>query len=146
MNYRLIPDALRPVAEKIEAQERVSDAEAVALLRHVRRQSYEIYADPGARYDSAVDQASETDEELFGGAVVVERSCVCEYKVLALRSDSRRGGAVEIEVIIAVENDLGLGATCGVAPMEVELHSIARKDDFVGVEYSLAFEPDLHGL
>src|SRR5438045_2083976 len=31
MNHRLIPDALRPVAEKIEAQERISDADAVAL-------------------------------------------------------------------------------------------------------------------
>src|SRR5690349_24170461 len=33
MNYRLIPDALRPIAEKIEAQERVSDAEAVVLYQ-----------------------------------------------------------------------------------------------------------------
>ena len=33
MNYRLIPDALRPIAEKIEAQERISDAEAVALYQ-----------------------------------------------------------------------------------------------------------------
>jgi aminodeoxyfutalosine synthase len=33
MNYRLIPDALRPIAEKIEAQERVSEAEAVALYQ-----------------------------------------------------------------------------------------------------------------
>src|SRR5437773_3838574 len=31
MNHRLIPDALRPVAEKIEAQERISDADALAL-------------------------------------------------------------------------------------------------------------------
>src|SRR2546422_6323962 len=33
MNHRLIPDALRPVAEKIEAQERISDADALALYQ-----------------------------------------------------------------------------------------------------------------
>jgi aminodeoxyfutalosine synthase len=33
MNYRLIPDALRPIAEKIEAQERINDAEALALYQ-----------------------------------------------------------------------------------------------------------------
>src|SRR5438094_8751598 len=33
MNHRLIPDALRPIAEKIEARERISDAEAVALYQ-----------------------------------------------------------------------------------------------------------------
>ena len=33
MNYRLIPDALRPIAEKIEAQQRISETDAVALYR-----------------------------------------------------------------------------------------------------------------
>jgi aminodeoxyfutalosine synthase len=33
MNHRLIPDALRPIAEKIEAQERISDAEALLLYQ-----------------------------------------------------------------------------------------------------------------
>ena len=33
MNHRLIPDALRPIAEKIESQERISDADAMALYQ-----------------------------------------------------------------------------------------------------------------
>src|SRR6187401_1465867 len=33
MNHRLIPDALRPIAEKIENQERISDADAMALYQ-----------------------------------------------------------------------------------------------------------------
>src|SRR5439155_17807354 len=112
----------------------VIDAEATALLHHSRGEPDEIHADPGAWYGSTVDQARETKEELFGRAVVVERSGVCECKALALRSDPRRGGTIEVKRIIAVEKDLGLGATCGIAPMEVDLHSVARKDDFVGVE------------
>ncbi|HEV3409532.1 MAG TPA: hypothetical protein VG095_04515, partial [Chthoniobacterales bacterium] len=31
MNFSLIPDELRPIAEKVEAVERISDAEAVQL-------------------------------------------------------------------------------------------------------------------
>jgi hypothetical protein len=31
MNHRLIPDALRPIAEKIEIQERIGDADALRL-------------------------------------------------------------------------------------------------------------------
>ena len=31
MNYQLIPKELRPIAEKIQAQERISEAEALAL-------------------------------------------------------------------------------------------------------------------
>jgi aminodeoxyfutalosine synthase len=33
MNNRLIPDALRPIAEKIASQERISDADAMALYQ-----------------------------------------------------------------------------------------------------------------
>src|SRR5438045_7326058 len=33
MNHRLIPDAHRPIAEKIESQERISDADAMALYQ-----------------------------------------------------------------------------------------------------------------
>src|ERR1044072_5782699 len=33
MNYRLIPDALRGLEEKIEARERINDAEGLALYR-----------------------------------------------------------------------------------------------------------------
>lgn len=33
MNYRLIPDALRPIAEKIETRERISDVEALTLYQ-----------------------------------------------------------------------------------------------------------------
>ena len=33
MNYELIPKELRPIAEKVEAQQRVSEADALALYR-----------------------------------------------------------------------------------------------------------------
>ncbi|PYL87821.1 MAG: aminofutalosine synthase MqnE, partial [Verrucomicrobia bacterium] len=33
MNHRLIPDVLRPIAEKIQSQERISDADAMALYQ-----------------------------------------------------------------------------------------------------------------
>ena len=33
MNYQLIPKELRPIAEKVEAQQRVSEADALALYR-----------------------------------------------------------------------------------------------------------------
>jgi len=33
MNYKLIPKELRPIAEKVEAQQRISEADALSLYR-----------------------------------------------------------------------------------------------------------------
>src|SRR6058998_1747172 len=33
MNYQLIPKELRPIAEKVEAQQRISEADALSLYR-----------------------------------------------------------------------------------------------------------------
>ena len=33
MNYQLIPKELRPIAEKVEARQRISEADALALYR-----------------------------------------------------------------------------------------------------------------
>ncbi len=141
MNYRLIPDALRPVAEKIEAQERVSDAEAVALYQSRDLNALGMMANV-VRERKNGNYASYIHNRYINYSNICILSC--QFCAFAARKRDPHAFEFAIEEIVRVVREaLPLGIT--EVHMVGGLHPTLRKEWYLDLLRELrALDPDLH--
>src|SRR5438105_13773189 len=109
MNYRLIPDALRPIAEKIEAQQRISETDAVALYRCPDLNALGLMASEVRRRKNG-----ELASYIINRYINYSNICVLSCQFLAFAPEKRDAHAFErsIEDIVGAErNALSVGVT-----------------------------------
>ena len=141
MNYRLIPDALRPVAEKIEAQERVSDAEAMALYQSRDLNALGMMANV-VRERKNGNYASYIHNRYINYSNICILSC--QFCAFAARKRDPHAFEYAIEEIVRVVREaLPLGIT--EVHMVGGLHPTLRKEWYLDLLRELrALDPDLH--
>jgi aminodeoxyfutalosine synthase len=141
MNYRLIPDALRPVAEKIEAQERVSDAEALALYQSRDLNALGVIANV-VRERKNGNYASYIHNRYINYSNICILSC--QFCAFAARKRDPHAFEYAIEEIVRVVREaLPLGIT--EVHMVGGLHPTLRKEWYLDLLRDLrALDPDLY--
>jgi aminodeoxyfutalosine synthase len=141
MNHRLIPDELRPIAEKVEAGERISDSEAVNLYRSNDLNALGIMA-------NAVRERKNGNYATYIHNRYINYSniCVLSCQFCAFAAKKRDAHAFEyaIDEIVNVVNDaLRLGVT--EVHMVGGLHPTLKKDWYIELVGRLrGLDPDLH--
>jgi aminodeoxyfutalosine synthase len=141
MNYTLIPRELRPIAEKIEARQRISEADALDLYRcndlnalgimasAVRRQKNDNYA-----------------SYIINRYINYSNLCVLSCQFCAFAAKKRDAHAFERaveEIVGAVSDALRLGIT--EVHMVGGLHPTLKKDWYLKLLRELrALNPELH--
>jgi len=141
MNYTLIPEELKPIAEKIEAGSRVSEAEALALYR-----SNDL---------NALGMLANVVRERKNGNVATyihnryinySNICVLSCQFCAFAAKKRDAHAFEhapIEIVQAVAEALPLGIT--EVHMVGGLHPTLKKEWYIDLLRGLrALDPNLH--
>jgi len=141
MNYLLIPKELRPIAEKVEAQQRISEADALELYR--------------SRDLNALGMIANVERERKNGNyasyihnryINYSNICVLSCQFCAFAAKKRDSHAFEyaIEEIINVVSDaLRLGIT--EVHMVGGLHPSLKKEWYLDLLHRLrALDPDLH--
>src|SRR2546429_3056619 len=141
MNHRLIPDALRPVAEKIEAQERISDADAVALYESSELNALGMMANV-VRERKNGNYASYIHNRYINYSNICILSC--QFCAFAARKRDPHAFEYAIEEIIRVVKEaLPLGIT--EVHMVGGLHPTLKKEWYLYLLDELrALDPDLH--
>src|SRR5436853_2555765 len=141
MNHRLMPDALRPIAEKIEAQERVSDAEAVVLYQSRDLNALGIMAN-AVRERKNGNYASYIHNRYINYSNICILSC--QFCAFAARKRDPHAFEYAIEEIIRVVKEaLPLGIT--EVHMVGGLHPTLKKDWYLDLLRELrALDPNLH--
>src|SRR5437667_10462054 len=141
MNHRLIPDALRPVAEKIEAQERISDADALALYESSELNALGIMANV-VRERKNGNYATYIHNRYINYSNI----CVLSCQFCAFAAKKRDSHAFEYaidEIVSVVSDALGLGVT--EVHMVGGLHPTLKKDWYLDLVGRLrALDPALH--
>src|SRR6266702_52780 len=141
MNHRLIPDALRPVAEKIEAQERISDADALALYESSELNALGIMANV-VRGRKNGNYASYIHNRYINYSNI----CILSCQFCAFAAKKRDAHAFEYaidEIIRVVGEALPLGIT--EVHMVGGLHPTLKKDWYLDLLRRLReLDPDLH--
>src|SRR5881398_2461070 len=141
MNHRLIPDALRPVAEKIEAQERISDADALALYESSELNALGMMANV-VRERKNGNYASYIHNRYINYSNI----CILSCQFCAFAAKKRDPHAFEYaieEIIRVVKEALPLGIT--EVHMVGGLHPTLKKDWYLELLRELrALDPDLH--
>src|SRR6266481_4620262 len=141
MNHRLIPDALRPIAEKIESQERISDADAMALYRSNDLNALGIVANV-VRERKNGNYATYVHNRYINYSNI----CVLSCQFCAFAAKKRDAHAFEYaidEIIRVVKEALPLGIT--EVHMVGGLHPTLKKDWYLELLGELrALDPDLH--
>src|SRR5437660_12461410 len=141
MNYRLIPDALRPIAEKIEARQRITETEAVALYRSNNLNALALMASEVRRRKNG-----EFASYIINRYINYSNICVlsCQFCAFAARKRDPHAFEYAIEEIIhVVKEALPLGIT--EVHMVGGLHPTLKKDWYLDLLRELrALDRDLH--
>src|SRR6266567_2788479 len=141
MNHRLIPDALRPVAEKIEAQERISDADALALYESSELNALGMMANV-VRERKNGNYASYIHNRYINYSNI----CILSCQFCAFAAKKRDPHAFEYameEIVRVVKEALPLGIT--EVHMVGGLHPTLKKEWYLDLLDELrALDPDLH--
>ncbi|MEP6936759.1 MAG: aminofutalosine synthase MqnE [Chthoniobacterales bacterium] len=141
MNFHLIPADLQPIAEKVLAEERISDAEALHLYRSNELNALGILA-------SAVRKRKNGDVATYilNRYINYSNVCVLSCQFCAFAAKQRDAHAFEKsieEILGAVEDGLRAGIT--EVHMVGGLHPTLRKDWYLELLRRLrALDPQLH--
>jgi aminodeoxyfutalosine synthase len=141
MNYTLIPKQLRQIAEKIEAAERVSEADALALYRATDLNALGIMANV-VRERKNGNFASYIHNRYINYSNICILSCqFCAFA--AKKRDAHAFEHAASEIIDAVAKALPLGIT--EVHMVGGLHPTLKKEWYVDLLNGLrALDPNLH--
>src|SRR3982074_2164512 len=141
MNHRLIPDALRPIAEKIESQERISDADAIALYQSSDLNPLGMMAN-FVRERKNGNYASYIHNRYINYSNICVLSCqFCAFA--AKKRDAHAFEHAPSEIIQAVAEALPLGIT--EVHMVGGLHPTLKKGWYLELLRGLrALDSDLH--
>src|SRR5438874_9806413 len=141
MNHRLIPDALRPIAEKIEAQERISDADALALYESSELNALGMMANVVRKRKNG-NYASYIHNRYINYSNI----CILSCQFCAFAAKKRDPHAFEYaieEIIRVVKEAIPLGIT--EVHMVGGLHPTLKKEWYLDLLDELrALDPDLH--
>ena len=141
MNYRLIPDALRPIAEKIEAQQRISESEALALYHSTDLNALGLMASEVRRRKNG-----EFASYIINRYINYSNICVLSCQFCAFAAKKRDAHAFERsieDIISAVRDALSLGVT--EVHMVGGLHPSLKANWYLELLRGLhALDPDLH--
>lgn len=141
MNRRLIPDALRPIAEKVETSERINENDALALYRCNNLNALGILASEVRRRKNG-DYAS----YILNRYINYSNICIlsCQFCAFAARKrDAHAFERASDEIVGAVRDALSLGIT--EVHMVGGLHPTLKKDWYLELLRNLrALDPELH--
>lgn len=141
MNFSLIPTELRPIAEKIESHQRISDADALKLYQSNDLNALGVMA-------SAVRERKNGNFATYIHNRYINYSniCVLSCQFCAFAAKKRDAHAFEHasdEIVSAVREALRLGIT--EVHMVGGLHPTLKKDWYLKLLRELrALDPDLH--
>lgn len=141
MNYQLIPRNLRPIAEKVEAEQRISEADALDLYKSNDLNALGIMA-------SVVRERKNGNYATYIHNRYINYSniCVLSCQFCAFAAKKRDSHAFEYaidEIVNVVSDALGLGVT--EVHMVGGLHPTLKKDWYLDLVRRLrALEPALH--
>ena len=141
MNHLLIPKELRPIAEKIEARQRISEADALSLYRSNELNALGIIANV-VREQKNGNYATYIHNRYINYSNI----CVLSCQFCAFAAKKRDAHAFEYaieEIISAVREALGLGIT--EVHMVGGLHPTLKKEWYLRLLRGLrVLDPDLH--
>lgn len=141
MNYKLIPKELRPIAEKVEEQKRISEAEAVALYRANDLNALGMIANVTRERKNA-NYATYIHNRYINYSNI----CILSCQFCAFAAKKRDAHAFEYaidEIIGAVRDALPLGVT--EVHMVGGLHPTLKKDWYLELLQKLrGLDPNLH--
>ncbi len=141
MNHLLIPKELRPIAEKVEARQRVSEADALILYRSNELNALGIIANV-VREQKNGNYATYIHNRYINYSNI----CVLSCQFCAFAAKKRDAHAFEYaieEIISAVREALGLGIT--EVHMVGGLHPTLKKEWYLKLLRGLrVLDPDLH--
>src|SRR6266571_3876426 len=141
MNYLLIPKELRPIAEKVEANQRISDADALNLYRSNDLNALGMIANVERERKNG-NYASYIHNRYINYSNI----CVLSCQFCAFAAKKRDAHAFEYaieEIIRVVREALNLGVT--EVHMVGGLHPSLKKDWYLDLLRELrALDPDLH--
>jgi aminodeoxyfutalosine synthase len=141
MNYLLIPKELRPIAEKVETRQRISEADAVALYRSNDLNALGIMANV-VREQKNGNYATYIHNRYINYSNI----CVLSCQFCAFAARKRDAHAFEYaidEIVAAVRDALGVGIT--EVHMVGGLHPTLKKDWYLKLLRDLrALATDLH--
>src|ERR1700704_649728 len=141
MNYQLIPKGLRPIAEKVEARQRVSEADALTLYRANDLNALGMIANV-VRERKNGNYATYIHNRYINYSNICILSC--QFCAFAARKRDAHAFEYAIEEIVqAVTDALPLGVT--EVHMVGGLHPTLKKDWYLDLLRELrALDPDLH--
>jgi aminodeoxyfutalosine synthase len=141
MNYQLIPKELRPIAEKVEAQQRISEADGLALYRANDLNALGMIANV-VRERKNANYATYIHNRYINYSNV----CILSCQFCAFAAKKRDAHAFEYaidEIIGAVRDALHLGVT--EVHMVGGLHPTLKKEWYLELLQRLrALNPNLH--
>lgn len=141
MNFRLIPEDLKPVAEKVQAGERISDSEAISLYRSNDLNALGMMANV-VRERKNGNFATYIHNRYINYSNI----CVLSCQFCAFAAKKRDAHAFELaidEIIDAVKTALPLGVT--EVHMVGGLHPTLKKEWYLDLVSRLrALDPNLH--
>jgi aminodeoxyfutalosine synthase len=141
MNYQLIPKELRPVAEKVEVQQRISEADALALYRANDLNALGMIANV-VRERKNGNYATYIHNRYINYSNI----CILSCQFCAFAAKKRDAHAFEYaidEIIRVVSDALSLGIT--EVHMVGGLHPTLKKDWYLDLLQRLrALDPHLH--
>ena len=141
MNYQLIPKELRPIAEKVEAQQRISEADGLALYRANDLNALGMIANV-VRERKNANYATYIHNRYINYSNV----CILSCQFCAFAAKKRDPHAFEYaidEIIAAVRDALHLGVT--EVHMVGGLHPTLKKEWYLELLQRLrALNPNLH--
>ncbi|MBV9008647.1 MAG: aminofutalosine synthase MqnE [Verrucomicrobia bacterium] len=141
MNHRLIPDALRPIADKVEASQRISEADALALYRSNDLNAIGILASEVRRRLNG-----EYASYIHNRYINYSNICILSCQFCAFAAKKRDAHAFEHaieEIVTSVRDALRLGVT--EVHMVGGLHPSLKKEWYLELLRELrALDPDLH--
>jgi aminodeoxyfutalosine synthase len=141
MNYLLIPDELKPIAEKIEAGRRITDADALTLYQSHDLNALGVMA-------TAVRQQKNGNYATYilNRYINYSNVCILSCQFCAFAAKKRDAHAFERaidDIVGAVRAALDLGIT--EVHMVGGLHPTLKKDWYLDLLRALrALDPDLH--
>jgi aminodeoxyfutalosine synthase len=141
MDHRLIPDALRPIAEKIELEKRISEIDALTLYRSNDLNALGLMASQVRRR-----KTGEFASYILNRYINYSNICVLSCQFCAFAAKKRDAHAFERtieDIVAAVRDALSLGIT--EVHMVGGLHPTLKKEWYLELLRSLrALNPDLH--
>ena len=141
MNYQLIPKELRPIAERVEAHQRISEADALALYRANDLNALGMIANV-VRERKNGNYATYIHNRYINYSNI----CVLSCQFCAFAAKKRDAHAFEYaidEIVSAVNDALPLGIT--EVHMVGGLHPTLKKDWYLDLLRKLrALDPELH--